>query len=64
VAQQVIAALTSNRAYTYLGWPEKLFVRINALLPHLVDGSLMKQVRQMRPFTHLAALSSTDVIAE
>jgi len=27
----------------YLGWPEKLFVRINSILPRLVDQSLIKQ---------------------
>ncbi|HWZ48348.1 MAG TPA: SDR family oxidoreductase [Herbaspirillum sp.] len=51
VAAQVIAAIENDRANTYLGWPEKLFVRINAILPHLVDKSLMKQVPLMRPFT-------------
>jgi len=50
VASQVLAAISCERADTYLGWPEKLFVRINALLPRLVDQSLMKQVAQMRPF--------------
>ena len=28
----------------YLGWPEKLFVKINSLFPGLVDGSLRKQL--------------------
>jgi len=51
VAAQVIAAIETDRANTYLGWPEKLFVRINALLPYLVDKSLMKQVALIRPFT-------------
>lgn len=34
----------------YLGWPEKLFVRLNALFPRLVDQSLMKQAGEMRSF--------------
>jgi short-subunit dehydrogenase len=55
VAEQVIAAIETDSANTYLGWPEKLFVRINAILPHLVDKSLMKQVALMRPFTRLNA---------
>ena len=51
VANRVIAAIESNSANTYLGWPERLFVRINAILPRLVDRPLMKKVRLMRPFT-------------
>jgi hypothetical protein len=31
------------KADKYMGWPEKLFVRINALFPGLVDNSLRKQ---------------------
>jgi len=50
VAADVIATIEANGTDRYLGWPEKLFVRINAIFPRLVDGSLMKQVDQMRPF--------------
>ena len=34
----------------YLGWPEKFFVRINALLPAVVDSSLRKQLPTIRRF--------------
>jgi short-subunit dehydrogenase len=51
VARQVIAAIENERGDSYLGWPEKLFVRLNAIMPRLVDPSLMKQVALMRPFT-------------
>lgn len=34
----------------YLGWPEKLFVRVNALLPAIVDSSLRKQLPIIRRF--------------
>jgi short-subunit dehydrogenase len=34
----------------YIGWPEKLFVRINALFPKLVDSSLRKQLPIIRRF--------------
>lgn len=43
-AEAVAAAIERNRAETYLGWPEKLFVRVNGLLPRLVDASLRKQL--------------------
>lgn len=50
VAASVVAAIEGNQGERYLGWPEKLFVRINSLLPRLVDQSLIKQVALMRPF--------------
>jgi short-subunit dehydrogenase len=50
VAASVIAAIEGDGRERYLGWPEKLFVRINSILPRLVDPSLIKQVDLMRPF--------------
>ena len=45
VAEAVQALLTQRRSQSrYLGWPERLFVRLNALLPNLVAGSLRKQL--------------------
>jgi short-subunit dehydrogenase len=51
VADEVMQIIsTSQGADKYLGWPEKLFVRINALLPALVDSSLRKQLPTIRSF--------------
>lgn len=50
VARSVIRSIERNDSESYLGWPEKLFVRINSLLPRLVDQSLIKQREQMQPF--------------
>ncbi len=50
VAASVVAMIERDDQERYLGWPEKLFVRINSLLPRLVDPSLIKQVDLMRPF--------------
>ncbi len=50
VAASVLRAIESDGRNRYLGWPEKLFVRVNSILPRLVDLPLMKQVDQMRPF--------------
>lgn len=50
VAASVIASIEQDGHERYLGWPEKLFVRINSILPRLVDQNLMKQVDLMRPF--------------
>lgn len=43
VAQQVIKTLQSEKKIRWLGWPEKLFVRINQLFPSLVSRSIAKQ---------------------
>lgn len=50
VATSVIATIERDVQEHYLGWPEKLFVRINSIFPRLVDPSLIKQVELMRPF--------------
>ena len=55
VARQIIATIAHDHAIRYLGWPEKLFVRINALLPNVVDSALGKQVQQMSPFARTHA---------
>ena len=45
--------LEAGKASAVFGWPERLFVRINALLPGVVDGSLRKQLPVIR--RHAAA---------
>ncbi len=51
VADEVVRALRSGcKRDRYIGWPEKLFVRLNALLPRLVDSSLRKQLPIIRRF--------------
>lgn len=44
VASQLIQFIQTNRDSYYVGWPEKLFVKINSLLPSLVDKSILKQL--------------------
>jgi short-subunit dehydrogenase len=50
VAQQIVQGIEKERKDLYLGFPESLFVRINALLPRLVDGAMKKQNHQMMAF--------------
>ncbi|MBF7729377.1 SDR family oxidoreductase [Pseudomonas sp. N040] len=50
VAAQVMQAIRSEREELYLGWPEKLFVKLNSLLPGLVDQSLRKQLPVIQRF--------------
>ncbi|SDO97758.1 SDR family oxidoreductase [Pseudomonas jinjuensis] len=51
VAREVLTAIEKNLSELYLGWPEKLFVRINSLLPALVDRALRKQLPLIRRFS-------------
>tara|TARA_R110001606_G_scaffold399222_2_gene582498 strand:- start:158227 stop:159018 length:792 start_codon:yes stop_codon:yes gene_type:complete len=44
VALELIAFLKGTKSSQYLGWPEKLLVRINSVLPSIVDNSLFKQL--------------------
>jgi short-subunit dehydrogenase len=50
VAGQIVAAIERDAKDVYLGFPEKLFARLNGLLPRLVDGGLRKQSQVMAPF--------------
>jgi NAD(P)-dependent dehydrogenase (short-subunit alcohol dehydrogenase family) len=43
VAEEAVIALCNETRRRWLGWPEKLFVRLNGLLPALVDMALAKQ---------------------
>lgn len=43
VAAQVIQALTKEKTTTWLGWPEKLFVKINQIFPSVVASAIQKQ---------------------
>lgn len=50
VAAHVLRAMERDANDVYLGWPERLFVRVNAVLPRLVDLVLRRQNRQMGAF--------------
>ncbi|KEQ18510.1 SDR family oxidoreductase [Endozoicomonas numazuensis] len=54
VANELLSLLLSQRSQQKtLGWPEKLFSRINGALPGLVDGSLKKQLPIIRKYALL-----------
>lgn len=51
VAQAVMRAIERRAPLTYVGWPEKLFARVNQILPGIVDGALRKQLPVIRQFS-------------
>jgi hypothetical protein len=44
-----------------VGWPEKLFARVNALAPGLVDGAIRKQLPIIRHYAKKPGAASSDV---
>jgi hypothetical protein len=50
VAASIVNAIEQDKKEKYIGFPECLFVRINAILPGLVDNSLRKQVQEIRDY--------------
>lgn len=52
VAEVVLDALAEGRSEAVIGWPERLFTRLNGVLPSIVDGALIKQLPVIRRFIH------------
>ena len=50
VAQLTIKAIEKNKKDFFIGFPEKLFVRINGLSPRQVDSGVEKQVRLLKQY--------------
>ncbi len=50
VAQQLSRMIARRQRELFIGYPEKLFVWINRLLPHLIDASLKKQLPIIKRF--------------
>lgn len=40
IARRIVAAIRKDRRDVYLGFPESVFVRLNALAPSVIDGAL------------------------
>jgi len=56
VAKQIFAALDRDKIRdVYFGWPEKLFMWLNQILPGLVDNALLKQLTTIRRFASQAS---------
>ncbi|GAB3238567.1 SDR family oxidoreductase [Pseudaeromonas pectinilytica] len=50
VASELMQLLASRQRRRFIGWPEKFFVRLNALLPWLVDRAIGAQREQICGF--------------
>lgn len=63
VARALVEAIEAGTARRQLGWPERLFARLNGALPELVDRALAKQLPTVRRFarTSSSALAGTTL---
>lgn len=52
VALQIVRAIERGAREHAIGQPEKIFARLNGLIPRLIDLGLQKQTRIARQFTH------------
>lgn len=59
VAEQLMQQLHRGQSRRYVGWPEKLFVRLNALLPELVDRAIGGKLAVIRKYATAAKVSTT-----
>ncbi len=59
VANAVVEALVNPRGERVLGFPEKLFARINQVFPGIVDGSLIRQLPVIRKYNLIQKESLT-----
>ncbi|MFT7688309.1 MAG: short-subunit dehydrogenase, partial [Candidatus Azotimanducaceae bacterium] len=48
VATAVVNAIVRNQHRSQLGWPEKLQVKVNSLLPTIVDSAISKQLSTIK----------------
>lgn len=60
VAEQILGVLEQAPAERYLGWPERLFARLNAVLPGLVDRDLAKKLALIRRHGDSASPAHTE----
>ncbi len=50
VAEEIVRSIKNSTKEKYLGFPEKIFVRINSLFPRLIDKALKQQNQQAKQF--------------
>jgi short-subunit dehydrogenase len=57
VAAALVKAVRNTPRDRFIGWPERLFVKLNAVLPGVVDFGTRKQARLLRRTEHTTQLT-------
>jgi len=50
VANQFMVLLNSNKPRKFVGWPEKVFSRLNGIFPEVVDKAIGSKLRKIKQF--------------
>lgn len=64
VGERIVRALERGEREVVLGFPERLFVRLNAVAPSVVDVALGKEARRIRPLAEEAIAASRSTTRE
>lgn len=48
VADELMALLAGDQGARFVGWPERLFIKLNSVLPSVVDRALLRQLPVVR----------------
>lgn len=62
VARYIVRALSAGRNESVIGWPEKFFARLNALVPRLVDAALAQKLATIRYFAGRPTPLVTNIV--
>lgn len=63
VARSLVRALQADQVECVIGWPEKFFARLNALLPRLVDAALLQKLATIRDFANRSTAAAPPTAA-
>jgi hypothetical protein len=58
VAAAILRALSNERGELLLGAPERVFAKLNALFPRLIDRSLRRQLGIVRRYASASAVQT------
>jgi short-subunit dehydrogenase len=64
VARELIALLRGGRYSAIVGWPEKAFVKVNAVLPGIVDRAVRGQLSIIRAFARLRGAVPQEIYSK
>jgi short-subunit dehydrogenase len=63
VARSIVRALRADQVECVIGWPEKFFARLNALLPRIVDAALRQKLPTIRDFANRSTAAARSTAA-
>ncbi|MEW6989216.1 SDR family oxidoreductase [Colwelliaceae bacterium 6441] len=53
VGKEFMALLNSHKIRKFVGWPEKILVRLNGAFPEIVDGAIASKLQKIKQFLSL-----------